>query len=300
MSSRFGSISVLSLSISLSFLTQTLTAQTALQPAPGPANAIAQSDMHRLPVTFEINRGQSPAAVLAIAKTAAGPIDLSRNEIALPGPTSLSRFHLRFRPAVLGNLVLEEPSGGVTNYIQGRDPANWLQGLPLYRRLRYPAIAPGVDLVFHGQQGRLEYDFEIAPGASVAAAQLGLDDATTTQLQPDGSLQLSHAAGDSIQLLAPVAYQLKAGVRQPVLVSFALHDRSIGFNLGPYDLRLPLTIDPVVAYTAIIPLSGSSSVSGMGLDSAGDVIFTGATYRANSASVYDFETYAIRAINTWG
>jgi hypothetical protein len=279
-------------SISLSFLTQILTAQAALQPASFPANAIARSGPVRLPVTFEMNRGQSPTAVLAIAKTAAGPIDLSRNEITLPGPTTRSGFHLRFRPAARGNLVPEDPSGGVTNYIQGRDPSSWLQGLPLYRRLRYPAIAPGVDLVFHGQQGRLEYDFEIAPGASLAAAQLSLDDATTTQLQPNGSLQLSHAAGDSIQLLTPVAYQLKAGARQPVQVSFALHDRTIGFNLGSYDPQLPLIIDPVVAYTAIIP--GPSSVLGMGLDNAGDVIIAGTTFRANGASVYDDEVYGIK------
>ena len=169
MASWARSIPAVSLSISLSLLTQNLTAQPALQQASVPANAIAQTGQLRLPVTFEINRGQSPATVLAVAKTAAGPIDLSRNEITLPGPTAHSRFHLRFRASALGNLVPEDPSGGVTNYIQGRDPSSWLQGLPLYRRLRYPAIAPGVDLVFHGQQGRLEYDFEIAPGASPAA-----------------------------------------------------------------------------------------------------------------------------------
>ena len=294
MSSLVSRNPAISLCISLLFLTQILAAQAALLPDSSSANTIAQSGQLRLPVTFEMNRGQSPAAVLAIARTAAGPIDLSRNEITLPDPTAQSRFNLRFLPATLGNLDPEDPSGGVANYIQGRDPSSWLQGLPLYRRLRYPAIAPGVDLVFHGQQGRLEYDFEIAPGASLAAAQLGLDDATTTQLQPNGSLRLSHAAGDSIQLLAPAAYQLKAGVRQPVQVSFALYDRTIGFNLGPYEPQLPLIIDPVVAYTAIIPLTGSSSVSGMGLDSAGDVIVAGTTYRANSASVYDFETYAIK------
>ena len=33
-----------------------------------------------------------------------------------------------------------------------------------FGRVRYPEIYPGIDLVYYGSEGQLEYDFEVAPG----------------------------------------------------------------------------------------------------------------------------------------
>ena len=51
-----------------------------------------------------------------------------------------------------------------TNYLVG-DPSAWRTGVPSYGRVTYDDVYPGVDLVFFGNQRRLEHDFVVAPGA---------------------------------------------------------------------------------------------------------------------------------------
>jgi len=56
----------------------------------------------------------------------------------------------------------------------GADPAKWRADLPVSRRIRFPSVYPGIDIVYHGDGSRLEYDFEVAAGAPVSAVSLGL------------------------------------------------------------------------------------------------------------------------------
>ena len=39
-------------------------------------------------------------------------------------------------------------------------------GVPAFAKVRLGQVYPGVDLVYYGNQRRLEYDFLLAPGAS--------------------------------------------------------------------------------------------------------------------------------------
>ncbi|AXC13038.1 Cell surface protein [Acidisarcina polymorpha] len=61
---------------------------------------------------------------------------------------------------------------GTANYFIGNDPAKWLSKLPVYAKVRYSAVYPGVDLVYYGNQRQLEYDFVVAPGASPKSVKL--------------------------------------------------------------------------------------------------------------------------------
>jgi hypothetical protein len=64
---------------------------------------------------------------------------------------------------------------GNSNYFIGKDPKKWHTHVPTYGRVRYQNIYPGVDLVYHGgQNGQLEYDFVLAPGADPNAIQLAI------------------------------------------------------------------------------------------------------------------------------
>jgi hypothetical protein len=51
-----------------------------------------------------------------------------------------------------------------SNYLKGRNPADWLTGVENYGRIVYERLYEGVDLVFYGSGGRLEYDFRLAAG----------------------------------------------------------------------------------------------------------------------------------------
>jgi len=46
---------------------------------------------------------------------------------------------------------------GIDNYLLGRQRAQWRTRVPTYARIAYQGVYPGIDLVYHGRQGHLEY-----------------------------------------------------------------------------------------------------------------------------------------------
>ena len=48
----------------------------------------------------------------------------------------------------------------------------WRTGLDAYREVRYEGIAPGADLVYRVDGGRLKYDVVLAPHATLASVRL--------------------------------------------------------------------------------------------------------------------------------
>ena len=58
---------------------------------------------------------------------------------------------------------------GMSNYFIGNDPKKWHTGIPQFAGVRYQSVYPGIDLVFYGSQGHLEYDFKVAPGRRSSA-----------------------------------------------------------------------------------------------------------------------------------
>jgi len=68
--------------------------------------------------------------------------------------------------------VGEEELPGKVNYFIGRDPRKWRRGLPTYGRVRYRGIYRGVDVVYYGREGELEYDLEVGAGVDPGAMEM--------------------------------------------------------------------------------------------------------------------------------
>jgi hypothetical protein len=68
-----------------------------------------------------------------------------------------------------------EPLPGRAHSFLGRDPAKWRTTVPLYGRVRLDDLYPGVDAVFYGTDGELEYDLTFAPGSDPRGVSLGFD-----------------------------------------------------------------------------------------------------------------------------
>src|SRR5580700_7905472 len=120
----------------------------------------------------EPNLGQTEPAVRFSARGVGFMLSLTDRGAEL----ALGRTGPEGRALVLGIRVARgdhsspiprDPLKGRANYFRGRDPAHWIVDVPRYARVTYPTVRPGVDLVFHGEEGRLEYDFVVAPGATV-------------------------------------------------------------------------------------------------------------------------------------
>lgn len=56
-------------------------------------------------------------------------------------------------------MVGEELQSGKVNYFIGKDPKKWQTNVPIYKQVRYKDVYPGIDLVYYGNQLRVEHDF---------------------------------------------------------------------------------------------------------------------------------------------
>jgi len=247
-----------------------------------PRTAATEDPYARLPLGFEANHGQTDSHVDFLARGAGYAVFLTSGEAVLAlkssGPRGVLRVRLVGADATTSATGLEELPGR-SNYLKGNDPALWRIGLPTFARVRYASVYPGVDVVYYGNQRRLEYDFVVAPGADPRAIALAFGGADGVQLQ-DGELVLRMAGGE-VRQLPPHAYQEVAGVRQPVAAEYELaNDGTVRFRLGAYDVARPLIIDPTLAYGTFLGGTGEEFIDGMAVDPAGNVYASGETFSA--------------------
>jgi hypothetical protein len=176
---------------------------------------------------------------------------------------------------------------GKVNYFLGNDPAKWRSNLPTFAQVRYRNVYPGIDLFYHGDQdGRLEYDFVVAPGADPNAITLQVGAVRESHLRIDrnGSLVISTGRGE-IRFNKPFVYQSAPGSSlatrhsSPVQGRFTLDALNrVRFALGPYDHSRPLVIDPSLTYSTYLGGAGDQA-QGVALDSSDNayVYVTGTT-----------------------
>jgi hypothetical protein len=243
----------------------------------------AHADLSLLPLNFEANLGQATSpdvqyvahgksygialtkqgAVLALGAdpSAAKDLEGSGNHTHQSNtPSDVIRLQL------LGAHSVSAPSAeqalpGKVNYFIGNDPSKWRTNVPTYGKVRYPAVYPGVDLVYYGNQGHLEYDFAVAPGASPAAIGVRFEGAQKLHLDTRGNLSIE-THGRQIAFERPVAYQMDGERRVSVPAAYRLAGTAVRFKLGAYDHSKALIIDPILSYFSYLGGSGPDYVGG--------------------------------------
>ncbi len=187
------------------------------------------------------------------------------------------------------SLTATDPLPGKTNYFLGNDPAKWRHNVPQYAGVRYENVYPGINLVFYGNQGRLEYDFEVAPGSNPEQAELEFGGAKQLELK-DGALVIK-GEGGSVRLEAPRVYQEIAGRQQEVEGSFVVRGANrAGFAIGPYDHARELVIDPVLTFSTYFGGSGDEHAPSVAVDGSGNIYLAGSTASANLPAVGVYQT----------
>jgi len=193
-------------------------------------------------------------------------------------------LRMKFLGASAGPQVRgEQPLAGKVNYFLGNDRAQWRTNLPTFGRVRLEEVYPGIDLVYYGNEGQLEYDFIVAPGAAANAVTLAIEGAEKAELDERGDLVLW--IGEQ-QLLwrKPNVFQQVDGKRQEIAGRYALSgsDASdstfmISFELAAYDPTQALVIDPVLVYSTYLGGSGEDRPSGLAVDAEGNAVVVGST-----------------------
>ncbi len=216
-----------------------------------------------LPLIFEANQGQTDSKVKFLARGSGYGLFLTSDEAVLKIQSStkdafavsMALDGANKNVAVVGTDELP----GKSNYFIGNDPKKWHRDVPQFARVRYDNVYPGVDLVYYGNQGRLEYDFEVAPGADAKQVNLRFRGSDKLRIDDRGNLVLATGVGN-VELQAPRVYQKMGEEQHLVSGKFVLRAKDqVGFDLGDYDRSRTLIIDPQLTYSTY--LGGTSAES---------------------------------------
>ena len=172
-------------------------------------------------------------------------------------------------------------TAGRCNYFIGNDAGNWRTGIANYRKVRYAGVYPGVDLLYYGNQNRLEFDFELAPHTDPRVITMKFDGAESINISPAGELILK-GAGRELALHKPDVYQVKDGKRKPVAGRYLLQaGNQVSFAIGAHDRNRRLIIDPVLIYSTYLGGNSYDQSYGIAVDTAGNAYVTGVTSSSN-------------------
>src|SRR3989442_7486735 len=242
---------------------------------PDEATRTRVSDAYgKLPLSFEINRGQmsdrvkflsrgsgyslfltSADAVMVLRKTDSAK---TSNPQTVIGNQKSALLRMKLIGANRSTLVEgREELPGKSNYFIGNDPTKWQTNVPNYQKVRYSNVYPGIDLVYHGNQRQLEYDFVVAPGANPGLIKLNFHGARRINVDRNGDLVLRTANGE-IRQLKPIVYQVVNGERQSINGHYVVRQGNhVAFKIGKYNTSEPLLIDPTLVYSTYLGGSGN-------------------------------------------
>ncbi len=181
-------------------------------------------------------------------------------------------------------VVATDPQPGKIHYFIGHDPRKWQKNIPTYKAVIYREAYPGIDLKFYGNNRRLEYDLIVKPGADPAQVIFQYWGIKSLSLTQTGELAITLPDGGKLTQKKPIVYQEIDGRRVPREAKFRVHQEvshfAYAFDVGAYDSRYPLVIDPTLEYFTYLGGDNFDWGNGIAVDANGSVYVTGQTYSA--------------------
>jgi len=142
----------------------------------------------------------------------------------------------------------------------------------------YTDLWPGISLDYTtAAEGVYTTTYHLDPGADANNIQLRYN--APLSLNEDGTLKIAFENG-ALTESAPMAWQEMNGRRVNVDVAFALsregmEGSEVGFSLGQYDPRYPLTIEPTLTWNTFLGGNGLDEGTSIVVDGSGNVYVSG-------------------------
>ena len=257
----------------------------------------------KLPLHFEANKGQTDPKVKFLSRNAGYTLYLTNTEavLAFDRQKNMERAATELNASRGRSVVSMKLLGanddplvqglnelpGKSNYLRGNDLERWQTGIRQFEKVKFSNVYEGIDLLYYGSLGRLEYDFIVSPGVDPRAIQLAFDGVDDIRLDDQGELVLN-AAGEEIRFQKPHMYQNVNGQKREVRGGYVISvppaisgsgSQMVAFQVQPgYDFQKPLIIDPILAFGVQV---GSGGGFGIAVDALGNSYVTGNTTAAD-------------------
>ena len=256
------------------------------------AHAGAAAVPAAMPIEFEANAGQHERTVRYLARAAGYQLYLTSTGPVFSFPIAARASR---RPAQVAETIRLEflhanraptiqplhPSTHRTNYFIGDDPARYHTDIWNFEQVMYRDVYPGVDVLFYGQNGNIEYDLVLQPGADLGRIELAFRGAAKIRIDSSGDLVVTTAMG-SLKQRRPSVYQVIAGERTPVAARYRSSGRNrVKLDVARYDAGKPLVIDPVLTYSTYLGGSNTESGQAIAVDATGNAYIAGSTASSN-------------------
>jgi hypothetical protein len=227
--------------------------------------------MAKIPLRFEQNQGQFDKSVRYSARSNGSDLFLMDDGASFrmgSKRVTLRLVHANPTPQIE---TLERMKAN-TNYMVGRRE-NWHTDVANFSRVRYHQVYPGVDVVYYGKAGQIEYDFEMQPGVNPDAIRMEFQGADSLAITPEGDLAI-YASGVQTVQKKPLIYQDGKQVAGHYTLSAK---NEAGLVLGAYDPKRPLVVDPVLVYAAYFGTSLADQITAAKIFKGGLLYMVGST-----------------------
>lgn len=250
-----------------------------------PNRSLAQSKPQALgsdTLRFEEGPGISPASNAEYNSSASGLMlrfYRSGAAVDVQSAESSSGQTVRLELSHANRLSRITPQGllpGISSYFPSPDVRTWRTNLPSWTAVRYEDVYPGIDLLYYGNRGQLEYDFIVGPKQDPGRIAIRLSKNAHATVDESGGLLITGPT-EHLRFSKPVIYQLtEDGSRELLAGRYLLRGQNqIAFEVERWDPDRLLIIDPILSWSTFVGATTSESLTTIAVDSTGNSYMAG-------------------------
>ena len=226
---------------------------------------------------FLKNEGQWPAHVLYRFRSEGGLLDVSRAGLDLYLLDGNRGHALQWRLRGSNPLVPIPSKGGEGAPRLGLQRSEGYRSIVSTEHLSAENLIDGIALELKVAGGSPKYELHLDPGASAAEVVIEYLGAESIDVGENGTLLIETSVGRLTED-APLAWQVRNGVREEIEVSFVVDkDGAVRFRLGAYDRSRALVIDPAIRFSTYLGGNDDDAGRAVVTDQAGDIYVVGSS-----------------------
>lgn len=186
---------------------------------------------------------------------------------------------------VFKGATLTQPTGkkrqdGVYHYLLGQKQSEWIHDVKLFEEVQIDELYKGINMRVYSLNSQFRYDLLCDSTSKPSDIHLVIDGVSNVKLSREGSIVIGTSIGD-VFMGVPIAFQIIKGKKVNVECSYKVApDGSIGFELGNYDSKQELVIDPPV-FSNIVGGNDSDNGTAITVDTNKSAYITGETSSMN-------------------